>query len=537
MHYVYGDEKPLAHLNVIALWNALSLCIAYAIMLPLDAVQERIVQLVNWENVFYHWNMSDKYALRKIQEKCRWVVKKHFVKVTANLEFVKLCKQMVARILRIHDLMVASEDDVFHALERWLAFDIDVRAESALHLLRLVRLPTISDKMLLRVCRSPYFAGHNEFYQLLLEALVRRTEVRLIHAPRIQALRATYSLDNSTTTTTTTTTTTAPTSPTSRSAFKMLGVTDTQLIQRSSLAVDWPSAKPHQHDQSPNTKNSTNTIDYNRREDRRVLFEGQFPLRWYKSVRFRTRSPYSLLFSVVIPKWSTCRRRFISESRAFLNHKWSVWVDPFANGNGKRNDDNKMMKNEYDEKDYISIYLCCESDLGNNSKVDARVDFGLFVVSTHEEFGMERKICIGRSFKRNGQAMGFRRHIRRIRLHSKEAALYDRKKDELVVGAHIIAPHVQKQQETSADSFSLSRTSADQDMNPNLLHSQKPKHHQQQQEEEFRSESPMSPESDKLDAPNNPDPPASPPYATLTHTAVSNPNKPPTTTTTTTPPV
>lgn len=128
-----------------------------------------------------------------------------------------------------------------------------------------------------------------------------------------------------------------------------------------------------------------------------------------------------------------------------------------------------------DENDYISIYLCCESELSGTHKVNARVDFALFVVSTTEEYGMERKVCVGRTFQNHGQAMGFRRHIRRRRLHSAEAALYSREKDELVVGAHLVAPDIERPF-LGTGSLSLSRTSMTAD--------------------DFRSESQLSPASD-----------------------------------------
>ncbi|KAI0564688.1 TRAF-like protein [Gracilaria domingensis] len=136
-----------------------------------------------------------------------------------------------------------------------------------------------------------------------------------------------------------------------------------------------------------------------------------------------------------------------------------------------------------DETDYISIYLCCESEVslrkfGPPEAIDACVDFALFVASCSEEYGMERKVCIGRRFKTSGQAMGFRRHIRRNRLHSPTAGLYNREKDELVVGAHLVAPEVQHSRlpsELTAPLGSVSLTGDD-----------------------FRSESPLSPSSTQL---------------------------------------
>lgn len=490
LQFIYGRDQAVNQLPATALWTALATCIAYAILQPLAAIQNRIVDSITHNNVFYHWNMADKYSLHAVQINCRNLVKEHFVSVSKQPQFLEICPQRLARILRIHDLIIYTEHDVFQALERWLAFDVDARAEHALHLLRLVRLPTIPDRILLRVCRSPYFGGHNEFYQLLLEALIRRTEVRIVHAPRISTIQRR-----------------ARTAKGSGSAdftaplpFNPLGVTDHDLLPTRQTA----------HSRNTRAKDQI-SIDYNKKQDRTVLFEGLFPLRWYKSVRFRPRSAFSLLFTVVIPKWSTCRRRFISESRSFLNHKWSMWVDPFSSdpARGTYESDSKQSPAQStpskdgpfdrkgsvqpspannvppraqlsDESDYISIYLCCESEVGPSQNVDARVDFALFVVSSSEEYGMERKVCVGRTFKSHGQAMGFRRHIRRNRLHSPSAALYNREKDELVIGAHLIAPDVDRSELVTSAFSQLSRASITAD--------------------DFRSESPISPQSGQLEA-------------------------------------
>lgn len=501
IQYIYGVSESIDRLPAHALWTALATCVSYALTQPLDAVQRRLVDTVDLHNVFYHWSMADKYALDAVQAKCRVLVKSQFGAVTRQPEFLDVCASRLARVLRIHDLAISSEDEVFQALERWFAFDIDARADQALQLLRLVRLPTMPDRVLLRVCRSPYFGGHNEFYQLLLEALIRRTEVRIVHAPRIativrrcrtsgaatvpdaahdSATAATLSdtdpaFAGATSSTTTTAAAAAVSSPIPHPnagltapphPFVPLGVTDNLLLP-SRTGLEGPAAGGQKRcgREQVDASGLGESVDYNRKEDRCVLFEGAFPLRWYKSVRFRPRSSTSLLFTVVVPKWSTCRRRFISESRSFRDHKWSLWVDPFSSDatRGSRDPRDWTMAGDRpgaisgarqrqsgtpnrgsstpfgDDSDYISIYLCCESELATTQTVNARVDFALFVASSQDDFGMERKVCVGRTFRSHGQAMGFRRHVRRSRLLDVDAALFNREKDELVVGAHIVA--------------------------------------------------------------------------------------------------
>lgn len=515
IQYVYGISESIDRLPAHALWTALATCVSYALTQPLDAVQRRLVDAVDLQNVFYHWSMADKYALDAVQARCRVLVKTRFAAITRQPEFLDVCASRLARVLRIHDLAITSEDEVFQALERWFAFDIDARAEQALQLLRLVRLPTMPDRVLLRVCRSPYFGGHNEFYQLLLEALIRRTEVRIVHAPRIATIvrrcrnsgvgQITDAVDGSIGATSSgadlafagatsstagavTASGTAGTAGTgvSPQTFKPLGITDNQLLPTETCSdASGVADQKRSVREQVDTLASPESVDYNRKEDRCVLFEGSFPLRWYKSVRFRPRSSTSLLFTVVVPKWSTCRRRFISESRSFRDHKWSLWVDPFSSdpargsrdprdwvqtdliearggrastGNTDGNNEGQRRRqpgstSRYtlpftDESDYISIYLCCESELTTTQTVNARVDFALFVASSMDDHGMERKVCVGRTFRSHGQAMGFRRHVRRNRLLEASAGLYNKEKDELVVGAHIVAEEISSGEES-----------------------------------------------------------------------------------------
>lgn len=516
---VYGDAAALDGVGDAGLWDCLNTCVAYAILKPLDAVQARLVDAVAPGNVFYHWENAERFSLDTVHLRCRAVVKERFGDVVATPEFDALSAQQVARVLRIHDLCVDSEHQVFYALEKWLAVDLTSRADHALRLLRLVRLPTISDRVLLRVCRSAYFGGHDDFYQLLLEALIRRAEVRILHAPRIASLvrkRRVHRAD-------------PPGAATqdfsvASLSFAPAGATDADLMSSrvrspKSGRGSWGTLTSSIGGSSVggHTAASRLMLDVNRREERAVLFEGVFPLRWYKNVRFRARSPTSMLFTVVIPNWSKSSRRFVSESRSFLDHKWSLWVDPYASesheqpgkkrGSDERSEDpapgsasderrseerENLLVGSTDplapssprsrrrpqmqrqsshlvaetsrvpepetgstgsmprsprpasgssgDMDYISIYLCCESELVGSQAVDARVDFALFIASAQEEYGMERKMCIGRSFSSHGQAMGFRRHIRRNRIFAPSIGYYNEAKDELVVGAHLISP-------------------------------------------------------------------------------------------------
>ncbi len=391
---IYGVDAATTRLCTDQLVELARLCKGLA--MPdqvLAAIDADLAKRVERENVTKvpSW-LPDAHAAS------RRMLKTKLPDIAHSKVWTEMPVRAVAATMRTHDLMPNAEEQVFRALERWLAADLDKRTKDACTLLRLIRFPTMSDGALLRVARSPFFANNNEFYQLLLEAFIRRADVRLVQMPRINTDE-------------------------NRARWRRAGVTDT------SIGIVAPGDAANMRDQ------------------REVLFEGVFPLRWYKNMRFRTRSACSLLFTFVITGWSTKRRRVRSESRSFADHRWSLWVDPYASVAANEGATDESM---YSDKDYISIFLCCEAENSQakgeegvaetvtNAPTHKRVDYSLFLVHAEEGYGMERKVCTGRSFTFSGQAMGFRRHTRRARAVS--GRFYDAANDELVIGAQITVP-------------------------------------------------------------------------------------------------
>lgn len=369
----------------------------------------------------------------------RRYVRERFCELCRGEEWGRLGVETVEKVLRLNDLRLpGGELDAFRALLSWARVPGNAHGD-AVRLLRVVRFPTMSDADLLTAVRCDVFAGDDVFYRMVLEAFVRRAEVRLLHMPRNAARRE-------------------------REGAPKYGsaVSEALLIHRV----------------SPNAPVSSARL--NARGVRTAAFKGGFPLPLYRHMRFRKRSEGGLLFTAVLPGWRAARQRIRTESRSFLDHKWSIWIDPkvVVDGEGGRAGEegdngaagrvNNMSINantignttnistattgrseeqgfgddddDDDERGYMSMYLCCHSDLGDADRtVSVTVDYSLFVASAADPFVMERKVCPAKSFTTHGQASGFRLHTRRALLTRAEPGLYDAANDELVVGAHIVA--------------------------------------------------------------------------------------------------
>lgn len=386
----YGVAAPARVLTIPDLLELAALSSAVAMPRAFAAADTLLAASVTPAVALAVARAAGPLALPRATAACRALLKRQLPAITAGPEWSTLDANRVAAALRLHDLAPRDEVAVFRALEAWIAHEPAGRKADAPALLRLVRFPTLSDRALLCVARSPHFAGVDEFYQLLLEAFIRRAEVRLVHGPAA-----------------------ATSTPTDGSpAWRLAAVTDGSLGELAEGE------------------------GLNARDQRSVRFEGLFPLRWYKGVRFRTRSPSALLFTFVVPGWSKCRKRVRSDSRAFADHRWSLWVDPFAAAAAAAAGEKGAPRGNGDA-DYISLFLCCEAET-TGAPVRVKADYALFIASSTDPFGMERKVCAGRTFRADGQAMGFRRHTRRSRLA--EAGFYDAQRDELVVGAHVVLP-------------------------------------------------------------------------------------------------
>lgn len=356
----------------------------------------------------------------------RKYVRQNFTQVAQSEQWVELPVATVERVLKMNDLVLnGGELDVFRAVLAWGRHAGNSHSD-AVKLLRLVRFPAMSDDDLLAVVRCEFFAADEVFYRMVLEAFARRAEVRIIYAPRNERRLAH--------------------GPRYGSAVSEL------------LLV---------HRRTPNAPVSHAKL--NARGVRTAAFKGFFPLPLYRHMRFRSRSPSALLFTSVISGWSSVSGRIRTESRTFLDHRWSLWIDPHAlqettddpalglgaaasgrmDSNGGEDagalpagTQSTSAVSRADQSSYVSIFLCCHSDLpatGRHASVDVTVDYSLFIASSADPYVMERKVCAGKTFTVQGQASGFRLHTRRSLVDDPASGLYDRDKDELVVGAHIVA--------------------------------------------------------------------------------------------------
>ena len=75
-------------------------------------------------------------------------VQKHFMEVVQHDEFVQIDSVRMLELLRCDQLLVTSEQQVFAAVERWVAFAPELRAQLVCELLQHIRLPLLDTEFL-----------------------------------------------------------------------------------------------------------------------------------------------------------------------------------------------------------------------------------------------------------------------------------------------------------------------------------------------------------------------------------------------------
>lgn len=377
LDYVYGNVGVMDGLDEEVAQDVLKCAVSYAMLDPLKEVQEFIAGNIQVANVFSYFKYATEYKLDLMYVKCRSVIKMHFEEVVRRDDFLRQKYDVVKRLLALNDLKIRGEEVVFSAVVRWIRAKPERKERYAHRLLNLVRFPTLSDAMLVKVSRSATFKSDPYFHKLLLEAFVRRADICANHPDRHRC--------------------------------------------GPGRDKDWGGGE------GVEGADEVSFLCF----DKLTRFNGTFPLRLYKSMRFRRRSTRAMTFTVIVKKWKSRTERYQSETRSFMDHRWSVWVDP--NYEQKKTEDREAGT-------YVSLFLCCLSEMDSRKRVDVHVHFALFIASAAKPYGMQKKICAKQQFNSNGQAIGFRRHTKRDVVMDPRSGLYDAKRDELVVGVTLSLP-------------------------------------------------------------------------------------------------
>lgn len=100
------------------------------------------------DNVVGWHNYSQMLSLFWLVEKTKRFICKHFIDVANSEEFIELTMEKIIEILSYSELHVLNEMVIFKAAKKWVMHDAEVRKKVMHKLLRKIRLPLLSKRLL-----------------------------------------------------------------------------------------------------------------------------------------------------------------------------------------------------------------------------------------------------------------------------------------------------------------------------------------------------------------------------------------------------
>ena len=107
-----------------------------------------LLDRISWPNCLHYWALADQVGSVVLRKKSRLVALKFFEELHNNQQLLGLDSNRLSQIIKSKKLRSTNEQVVLEALLAWLLHDAPARRHLCVNLLRLVRLPRLSDRTL-----------------------------------------------------------------------------------------------------------------------------------------------------------------------------------------------------------------------------------------------------------------------------------------------------------------------------------------------------------------------------------------------------
>ncbi|XP_071787689.1 kelch-like protein 28 [Asterias amurensis] len=179
VEFAYTGKVRVTHANVQTLLAAACLLqLKPVIKLCCDFLQAQL----HATNCIGISCFADAHACTELYRTAQCFIAQHFEELSISEEFLQLEHTDLASILSRDDLIVASEEAVFNALDSWVRYDPNKRRCYMGKLLHCIRLPLMTLKMLTRLYEANPFIRDNPSCQEQVNRALRyhlRPEERL----------------------------------------------------------------------------------------------------------------------------------------------------------------------------------------------------------------------------------------------------------------------------------------------------------------------------------------------------------------------
>ncbi|XP_066526614.1 kelch repeat and BTB domain-containing protein 8 [Hoplias malabaricus] len=154
LDYAYTSRVTLSECNVQALFTAASI---FQIPALQDQCAHFMISRLDPQNCIGVFMFADAYGHQELRERSQDYIRKKFLCVMGEQEFLQLTKEQLVSILNSDDLNVEKEEHVYESIVRWLEHD-RTRREADLPevFAECIRLPLLDEAFMSRI--PPAFA-------------------------------------------------------------------------------------------------------------------------------------------------------------------------------------------------------------------------------------------------------------------------------------------------------------------------------------------------------------------------------------------
>ena len=143
--YLYSGELALTDANAEPVLLAADRCEVLGLV---NLCCNYMLGRISWPNCLHYWALADQVECVSLRKKSRLIALKFFEELHSSQQLLSLDSTRLSQMIKSKKLRSTNEQVVLEALLAWLAHDIPARRHLAVNLLRLVRLPSLSEHAL-----------------------------------------------------------------------------------------------------------------------------------------------------------------------------------------------------------------------------------------------------------------------------------------------------------------------------------------------------------------------------------------------------
>ena len=151
LSFLYSGELALNDSNAEAVLLVADRCEVLGLV---NLCCNYLLDRIAWPNCLHYWALADQVGCVTLRKRSRLVAFKFFEELHNHQHLLALDGARISQMIKSKKLRSTNEQVVLEAVLAWLAHDSPARRHLAVSLLRLVRLPRLSDNVLAQLASN-----------------------------------------------------------------------------------------------------------------------------------------------------------------------------------------------------------------------------------------------------------------------------------------------------------------------------------------------------------------------------------------------